>query len=66
MMTSLDGMPTVADGITAKKRWWRRVSIDDPAFHKIAQKKSASGYVYEASDMNLPQIPITMQVFKII
>jgi hypothetical protein len=31
-MISLDGMPTVADGITAKKWWWRRVSIDDPSF----------------------------------
>jgi uncharacterized membrane protein len=75
-MTSLEEMPTMADGITAK-RWWWRVSIYDPPFHdlyiinahshkKKKKKKLVCSYVYEASDMNLPQIPITMQVFRII
>jgi hypothetical protein len=34
MMTSLEGMPTMAEGITAK-RWWWRMSIDDPSFHDL-------------------------------
>jgi len=73
MMTSLEGMLKMADGVIAK-RWQWRVSIDDPSFHDFfhtplpppKKKVYSYSYVYEASAMNLPQIPITMQEFRII
>jgi len=66
-MTSLEGMLIMADSITAR-RWQWRVSIDDLSFHDLfpPSKKIVCSYVYEASAMNLPHIPITMQVFRII